>query len=414
MHTHCFCQKYKHTTAGHCTPPLRPATPQLPNPNSFNTPQHCAHSSSIPSPIQQPRQQSPPQTNINPSTQSFIPAAATHTTVSSTPEQRIPKSLNGEKVKNNRQQGRSNAQDEQLCFCCKQPGHLKKDCPEPHYCSKCRTKGHIPAKCPAKNQNSRPVDKGQEFQGDKGNENRETCREEWKRAQDQPRFSNRNNRCLNCAGDHQTDDCPTRKQHWAPTTSNPASSTGIYQNHDQFQNISLNHNSPQQQQPKQSQSTVGVTTPTMIVNNPQVQPVLHAQPQQINQQPPYQVRPPLNQPFIPQVNPLLTPPQAFNTQVLPPYFPQYPPSNSPSVGSTNSFILIALQKQWERQEQVAREANKIKRQKEERKRMKEEHKQRKEERKKTEKKEIQQCNRFNKSFKKIPRFDGSVPHYCFD
>ena len=83
-------------------------------------------------------------------------------------------------------------------------------------------------------------------------------------------------------------------------------------------------------------------------------------------------------------------------------------------GSTDSSILIALQKQWERQEQVAREANEIKRQKEERKRMKEEHEQRKEERKKAEKKETQQCNRVNKSFEKIPRFDGSAPHYCFD
>ena len=106
--------------------------------------------------------------------------------------------------------------------------------------------------------------------------------------------------------------------------------------------------------------------PTLIVNNPQVQPGLHAQLQQINQQPPYQVRPPLNQPFIPQVNPLLTPPQAFNTQVPPPYFPQYPPANSHSASSTDSSILIALQKQWERQEQVAREAIKIKRQNEER------------------------------------------------
>ena len=174
----------------------------------------------------------------------------------------------------------------------------------------------------------------------------------------------------------------------------------------------LNHNSPQQQQ--QSQSTVGVTTPTLIVNSPQVQPGLHAQPQQINQQPLYQVRPLLNQPFIPQVNLLLTPPQAFNTQVLPPNFPQYPPANSPSASSTDSSILLAVQKQWERQEQVAREANKIERQKEERKRMKEECEQRKEERKKAEKKETQQCNRVNKSFKKIPRFDGSAPHYCFD
>ena len=76
--------------------------------------------------------------------------------------------------------------------------------------------------------------------------------------------------------------------------------------------------------------------PTLIVNDPHVQPGLHAQPQQINQQPLYQVRPLLNQPFIPQVNLLLTPPQAFNTQVPPPYFPQYPPANSPSAGSTDS------------------------------------------------------------------------------
>ena len=245
-----------------------------------------------------------------------------------------------------------------------------------------------------------------------GKQKPRTRREEWKHAQDQQEFSNRNNKCLNCTGDHQTRDCPTRKKQRAPTTSNPASGTGIYQNHDQFQNTSLNHNSPQQQQ--QSQSTVGVTTPTLIVNNPQVRPGLHAQPQQFNQQPPYQVSPPLNKPFIPQVNPLLTPPQAFNTQVLPPYFPQYPPSNSPSAGSTDSSILIALQKQWERQEQVAREANEIERQKEERKRMKEECEQRKEEGKKAEKKEMQQCNKVNKSFKKIPRFDGSAPHYCFD
>ena len=37
-------------------------------------------------------------------------------------------------------------------------------------------------------------------------------REEWKRAQDQPQFLHKNNRCLHCAGDHQTHDCPMRQQ----------------------------------------------------------------------------------------------------------------------------------------------------------------------------------------------------------
>ena len=46
--------------------------------------------------------------------------------------------------------------------------------------------------------------------------------------------------------------------------------------------------------------------------------------------------------------------------------------------------------------------------------MKEGHEQWKEAHKKEEKKEIQHCNRVNKSFEKIPRFDGTNPAYCFD
>ena len=67
--------------------------------------------------------------------------------------------------------------------------------------------------------------------------------------------------------------------------------------------------------------------------------------------------------------------------VPPPYFPQYPPTNSQSANSTNSSILLALQKQWERQERLDMERNEMERQKEERKRMKEEREQRKEDRK---------------------------------
>ena len=46
--------------------------------------------------------------------------------------------------------------------------------------------------------------------------------------------------------------------------------------------------------------------------------------------------------------------------------------------------------------------------------MKEEHEQWKEACKKEEKKEMQHHNRVNKSFEKIPRFDGTNPAYCFD
>ena len=51
------------------------------------------------------------------------------------------------------------------------------------------------------------------------------------------------------------------------------------------------------------------------------------------------------------------------------------------VKAVNSSILLALQKQWERQERLDMERNEMERQKEERKRMKEEREQRKEDRK---------------------------------
>ena len=72
------------------------------------------------------------------------------------------------------------------------------------------------------------------------------------------------------------------------------------------------------------------------------------------------------------MSPLQTPPQPFNPQIPPPYFAQYPPSNSPSAGSNDLSILAALQKQWEKQERLDKECFDMERQKEERKRMKEE------------------------------------------
>ena len=60
------------------------------------------------------------------------------------------------------------------------------------------------------------------------------------------------------------------------------------------------------------------------------------------------------------------------------------------------------------------ERNEKERQKEARKRMKEEREQRKEDRKWVEKCKNQKRSRINKAFKKIPRFDGTNPSYCFD
>ena len=158
-------------------------------------------------------------------------------------------------------------------------------------------------------------------------------------------------------------------------------------------------------------------TPTLSINTPQFQSNLHQAPPpplaQNNQSTNYdtnqqQMHTPPTQPFNAQL------PQSFNPHVPPPYFPQYPPTNSPSAHSTDSSILLALQKQWERQERLDMECNEMEKQKEERKSMKEEREQRKEDRKQVEKHKDQQRSRINKAFEKIPRFDGTNPSYCFD
>ena len=146
-------------------------------------------------------------------------------------------------------------------------------------------------------------------------------------------------------------------------------------NTSQFSNTLPPHSSHSQQHSQQSQSTVGITTPTLTVTNPQFQQNFQHRPpapiSQVNQQANYQVRPQqfnqqFTQPSLPQVSPLLMPPQPFNPQVPPPYFPQYPPSNSPSAGSNDSSILVALQKQWEKQGRIDKEHFDMERQKEER------------------------------------------------
>ena len=164
-------------------------------PSSHTPPQplvHPQHQPKIPTPTQhtspkphkQQIQQTPVKTNANQPTQPSI---------LDEDQQRVPKSTNGSQVKCSKQQQRQ--QDECLCFHCNLPGHLKRSCPEIPYCSKCRTRGHTQDRCTNKSQRTRHKCQAGE------------SRDQQKRNEDLPQFSSCHNRCLQCAGDHQTANC---------------------------------------------------------------------------------------------------------------------------------------------------------------------------------------------------------------
>ena len=177
-------------------------------------------------------------------------------------------------------------------------------------------------------------------------------KEDRKKSQDRPQFSNKTNKCLNCAGDHGTRDCPKRQQPQTPPISNPANGPGIYKNNSQP------HNNSPQQHSQQSASTMNISTPTLMVNNP-----LQSGPQEGKQQqhPPPQIPPPnqptnspirhnqfnqqFQQPPMPQVSSLMAPPQQYNPQIPPPYFHHYPPTNSPSMDSNESMLARVFHRQ---------------------------------------------------------------------
>ena len=69
-------------------------------------------------------------------------------------------------------------------------------------------------------------------------------------------------------------------------------------------------------------------------------------------------QPTLQQSPVPQVSPLMAPPQQYNLQIPPPYFHQYPPTNSPSVDSNESLlakVFYRIMDMAERQEKCDQE-----------------------------------------------------------
>ena len=274
-------------------------------------------------------QHSPVKTNVNPPTQPPI---------SDEEQQCVSKSTNGSQVKCSKPQPRQ--QDERLCFYCNQPDYLKRNCPKIPYCSKCRTRGHTLDKCTSKPQRNRHTRQTGE------------SRDQWRRNQDLPQFLNHHNRCLHCAGDHQTKDCTTtRNGKPQPLTIllvvQVFSHTIMHLTHHICLHIPTHSHQP-------AINTVSLLymykhqplTLTLHIFNQTYTKLLPHRFHKKNQSTNYhtnqqQMHTPPTQPFYTQLS------QLFNPQVPPPYFPQYPPTNSPSANSTDSLILLALQKQWE-------------------------------------------------------------------
>ena len=195
-----------------------------------------------------------------------------------------------------------------------------------------------------------------------------------------------------------------RHQHLAPPTNNPVGSTGIQS---QYSPHFSQPSPPQHSQ--QSQSTVGSSTPMLMINNPQQLQQGHqrqsAPPvqQQVNQQ----VRPSVSQQFNPQFNqytaphasPLFAQPQ-FNQQYPPPYpekWPQHPPSVHSNITETSEFITQVLDRQFKMYQDREDASEECKRWKEEEKKYRNYSNNR---------------NRINKAFEKVNRFDGSNPDQC--
>ena len=104
---------------------------------------------------------------------------------------------------------------------------------------------------------------------------------------------------------------------------------------------------------------------------------------------------------MPQVSPLMVPPQQYNPQIPPPYFHHYPPANSPSVDSNETLLARVFHRQMD----MAEGQEKCDVEREEREKCREECE-------KHEKREANQRAHINKAFEKIECFDGSNSNRC--
>ena len=186
----------------------------------------------------------PPQQQIPPVGTPLCPPnaqPAPFPTFQNSPVDTRTKSKNGQGVKRSK---RSPAdKPDTNCWRCKQPGHLKRDCPMPPFCVKCRQEGHLPYNCPQQN-------------------NRNTSANISAQAMVDHQFSNIRNNCIQCGGLHEPAACPTRAGlHTASTAlkgTQQQSIVGTGKNNTNVFPLQFMVN---------GSSTAADTPPTWVVNN---------------------------------------------------------------------------------------------------------------------------------------------------
>ena len=226
-----------------------------------------------------PQQQQPPSIGTPPRPTNAQPAPLPF--IQTSPVDTRTKSKNGQGIK----QSNNLAADKPdvICWRCKQPGHLKHDCPMPPFCVKWRQEGHLPYKCPRQNKRNGSSTTQVQTMVD-------------------PRFSNIRNRCIHCGGEHEPALCPMKTQlQMTSSSSSWTSQPGI---------TSAGKNNPNtfsQQGTKDSLSTIGSTPPALVVNNSAV----------------LQGGAPVN--LVPQVMPQVSPNTPNNLYNIPPVQNQFAP-----------------------------------------------------------------------------------------
>ena len=162
-------------------------------------------------------------------------------TFQSPPVDTRTKSKNGQGVKRSKKSPAD--KPDTICWRCKQPGHLKRDCPMPPFCVKCRQEGHLPYNC---------------LQQD----NRNTSANMSAQATVNHLFFNIRNNCIHCGGLHEHAACPTRAGlHTASTAPKGTQQPGI---------VSTGINNTNVFPPQcmvNGLSTAANTPPTRVVNN---------------------------------------------------------------------------------------------------------------------------------------------------